>query len=248
MLNETPLSVPIVIGTLSVLVVALGVDAAQRAHSASRSSPSNGSGSRFLARCALVICGLLALVLVVALVPTLNEGRFRLSWVQPFWIVITVGLAAAALLGRSGRSAMQHVPAADLYTLSYWRIVLGVALLWLGYAGRLPMAFAVPAGFGDIVAGLAMVFAGPCLDATGVRRWPVVLANVAGIADLLMVQGLAAAELRPWLIARPELIAGASPMLPMFGVPLFLMIHLAIFARLLGVRVPHATAARPDSP
>lgn len=114
------------------------------------------------------------------------------------------------------------------------RIPFGVAFLIMHARDALPAAFAVPAGYGDIAAGAGAILAAFCVPAaTRGRRRLVLLWNILALGDILMV----------FVLAQRVLIFGdfhtMSSMLefpfstiPLFVVPMILITHVAIFARL----------------
>ena len=110
------------------------------------------------------------------------------------------------------------------------RVPFGVAFLVMLADGRLPEAFARTAGWGDILAGgLA-----PLAALLATRR-PVLLAwNVIGMADMLLVvataQRLLLWEGNTQLLA--ELSRFPFSTIPLFVVPMILMTHVVVFAKL----------------
>lgn len=112
------------------------------------------------------------------------------------------------------------------------RAPIGAAFLVLQARGTLPAEFAVPAGVGDLFAGLLAVVALVALPATTrARRLIVGGWNLLALADILMVI----------VIAQRIILFGETPhafltfpfpMLPLFLVPLILITHGIVFARL----------------
>lgn len=110
---------------------------------------------------------------------------------------------------------------------------VGIYFLVLHQRGELPRAFAIPAGIGDIVVAtfaVPVIFA-PLEQATRLRA--VVIWNVVGLVDILMVVGTAArinlstpGELR-------TLTHLPLSLLPTFLVPLIIATHIILFARVL---------------
>lgn len=123
------------------------------------------------------------------------------------------------------------------------RVVAGVAFLVLHARGELPGAFALTAGWGDIVVGLAALPAALALPArTPARRWGVLAWNVAGLLDILMV--IVTANRLMFFTEDTSLLSVMSrfPMslLPLFVVPLVLITHFQVMARLWKPRPGHA--------
>ena len=134
-----------------------------------------------------------------------------------------------------------------LGALQVWR-VLGVIFLVLLSQGQLPPLFALPAGLGDIAAGLAAPFARR-LQKPGGRSSGVVW-NVFGLLDLIVAVGLGAtANVGPVQIfhANPSAaIMTGFPMalVPTFMVPLSMVLHILSLRYLLSARTASAAGGR----
>jgi hypothetical protein len=109
---------------------------------------------------------------------------------------------------------------------------VGIYFLILYQRGELPRAFAVPGGIGDIVVAtmaLPVVFA-PLDDAA--RRRAIVIWNVVGFVDILLVV-ISAARIN--LLGNPTELRALThlplSLLPTFLVPLIIATHIIIFAR-----------------
>jgi hypothetical protein len=122
--------------------------------------------------------------------------------------------------------------------------VVGVTFLLVMAQGHLPAIFALPAGLGDIAAGLAAPFVARRL-AHGGGRARAVWFNLLGILDLVVALGIGSlAGLGPW---RPlEVTPSTEPLsllplalVPTVAVPLALALHLVSLRRL-------RAAAQPD--
>lgn len=128
------------------------------------------------------------------------------------------------------RSWIVSLPLSALIAIHLCRFV-GFYFLILAREGRLPQAFAFPAGIGDIAVaiGALMLLAVPSLMRS---RQTVLVWNVIGLADILFVvfQALRSG-LGDWasMAALREL---PLAMLPTFFVPLILVSHVLIFVRL----------------
>ena len=113
---------------------------------------------------------------------------------------------------------------------------IGIYFLYLHAHGRLPYAFAVPGGWGDIaVAGMAL----------GVAAYPVprivYIWKLIRLADILLVVATAA---RLGLHDPASMIALTElplSLLPTFLVPLIIFTHVVIFSRVRALQ--HAAAA-----
>jgi hypothetical protein len=129
-------------------------------------------------------------------------------------------------------------------TLPHTLRVVGVTFLLVMAQGHLPAVFALPAGLGDIAAGLAAPFVAWRL-AHGGGRMRAVWFNLFGILDLVVALGIGfLAGLGPW---RPlEVTLSTEPLsllplalVPTVAVPLALALHLVSLRRL-------RAAARPE--
>lgn len=126
------------------------------------------------------------------------------------------------------RSWVDSLPLRALIVLHLCRFV-GFYFLILGREGRLPEAFAFPAGVGDI----AVAFVALALVASRLvqSRWLVIAWNILGLADIIaVVFNALRCGLRDWqsMAALREL---PLAMLPTFFVPLILASHILIFVR-----------------
>jgi hypothetical protein len=135
----------------------------------------------------------------------------------------------ARILAAPGTAARLTVP----HTLR----VVGVTFLLVMAQGRLPAVFALPAGLGDIAAGLAAMFVARRL-AHGSGRTRAVWFNLFGILDLVVALSVGfLAGLGPW---RPlEVTPSTEPLsllplalVPTTAVPLSLVLHLVSLRRL----------------
>jgi hypothetical protein len=111
---------------------------------------------------------------------------------------------------------------------------VGIWFLILHGRGRLPYAFAVPGGWGDILAAtgailIALLFL-PIRNS--LRWWVVFLWNTFGLLDILMVVSTGARLALANIDSMAELTAFPLNLLPLFVVPLIIATHILIFARL----------------
>jgi hypothetical protein len=147
----------------------------------------------------------------------------------------------------AGFAALLFVPAVRAYLgtadlsafvwMGPWRIVYGAALLLIGIMGGLPAAFFWSAGIGDVLVGawaITILFRKATVRSTELTLW-----NAAGLADLLHVLALGAANLRPFYLANPDM--PPLNLLPLVGVPLFVGMHiLCLWALTRRAGVKHA--------
>ena len=167
--------------------------------------------------------------------------------------LVLFGLTAALLAlawGHAGfRAWLRTLDARWLVALHLTRYV-GIYFLYLHGQGRLPYAFAVPGGWGDIVAASVaggLLVLGP--PRSGPRRVIYLAWTVFGLVDLLFVV-LTAGRLgleNPASMA--ELLELPLSLLPTFLVPILIASHLVLGVRLLPTRPSAAgragRAARP---
>jgi hypothetical protein len=152
-------------------------------------------------------------------------------------IPIIVGIALIwrwKLLGR----VIDAVPQALIVGVQFYR-ALGMIFLVLYAAGRLPGTFAWPAGVGDIIVGVLAPFVGiayarnPHNAAGLVRAW-----NLFGIADLIVAVGTglltSPSPIQMLAFDAPNDLISAFPlvMVPVFLVPLSILLHLASLKKL----------------
>jgi hypothetical protein len=148
------------------------------------------------------------------------------------WSPVLVGVVAyrssAAL-----RDALARIDVRALIFPHVLRAAFGVAFLALAARGRMPDAFAQPAGWGDIAIGLSALFA--AVPALARRRTLVLGWSLLGLADILLAF-LAAQRLlffAPKPDARMLETMSHFPLstVPTVVVPLILMTHLLLIAR-----------------
>ena len=156
---------------------------------------------------------------------------------------IAAGLIAAGLVAYrvSGRvnGWVRALPLGALVAIHLVRFV-GAWFIVLYRRGELPFEFAVPGGWGDILAaaGAAALLVGAIPARTRGRRAAVLVWNVLGLLDILYVLATAArlyfadqAQLSP--LTRLPL-----SLLPTYFVPLIVLSHLRIFGWLREGRSP----------
>jgi hypothetical protein len=133
---------------------------------------------------------------------------------------------------------IDRVPQSWVVGIQVFRVE-GAVFLTLYAGGWLPGAFALPAGVGDVIVGLlapivAIAYSRGLRGSDGlVRFW-----NFLGIADLVVAvtTGILTAPSRLQLLAfdRPNELISAFPlvMIPVFLVPLAVLLHLASLEKL----------------
>ena len=155
-------------------------------------------------------------------------------------LVPVIGVVALATFIPRLRHAFDAIPLTTLIVVNSIRL-LGVFFLLLYAAGRLPAPFALSAGWGDIIVGATAPFVA-WLAARQAVGWRVAvwLWNGLGILDLFAAVGLgavtAAGSPVRLIVATPDTgLMTALPwiVIPAFVVPLLLLTHVAVLARLL---------------
>lgn len=112
-----------------------------------------------------------------------------------------------------------------------WRIV-GFVFLVLGAYGILPRLFALPAGWGDIAIGATAPLVALKLASPGHRK-SFITWQVLGMADLVtaITLGPLAGVIDPHGIANDWMTVLPLSLIPTFGVPLFIMLHVICIAQ-----------------
>lgn len=138
-----------------------------------------------------------------------------------------------------------------LIGVQLWRIAGGLFLL--DYARhQLPASFALPAGIGDVLVGLAAPFvAVAAASGTRAARRIVIGWCVAGIADLIVAvtMGVLNAPGKLGLLAgevtTAPLLELPLSLIPTFFVPLSILLHLVVLRRSREIGRVHGATARP---
>jgi hypothetical protein len=194
--------------------------------------------AKIVTRAGFIVVGWFALAAVLAV-----EGVYRGA---PGSVpTIQFGLLTPILLGvlvmayaPTVRRLLAAVPQAWLIAAQVYRS-LGVTFLILFAAGHLPGAFALPAGIGDMITGLAAPFL-----AIAYARRPeenrslVLLWNAFGLLDLVVAvtMGVLTSPSPLQLLAfdHPNLLIAAYPLvlIPTYLVPIAVLLHIASLSKL----------------
>jgi hypothetical protein len=154
-------------------------------------------------------------------------------------VALPIVIGVIAMRWSAFRTALAGIPLTVLIGVNIIR-VLGVFFVILYANGRLPAPFAPSAGWGDMMTGVAAVPV-TLLVAQRAAGWrPVAFAwNVFGTADLIAAIGLGVASAAdspiPLVTGGPDTTLMAQlPMfiIPSFLVPLLMLTHIAVYARL----------------
>lgn len=186
----------------------------------------------------IVLVGWFLLALMLAYAGVYRGVADRLPTIQfGIFVPIFVGLW---LLWRSATVAdvINAIPQSWLVAIQLYR-ALGVIFIVLLNAGRLPPQFALPAGCGDVAVGLfapLVAYAYACNiqgSKTAVVAW-----NIFGLADLVIAVGTgfltSPSPLQQWALGAPNELISAFPlvMVPVFAVPLSVLLHVASLTKL----------------
>lgn len=161
-------------------------------------------------------------------------GVLRQSPVPPPAVAVALTIVALLVvrLSRGAREAVQQIGPGPLVLFHVVRIAAGVYFLVLGARDVIPREFTTPAGWGDIVVGIAAIWVLlRCLPVrTPWQRWAFYLWNVAGLLDILAVIGNAIRlYLRDPAFVEPFMSLPLA-ILPTFVVPIVIVSHVLLFS------------------
>jgi hypothetical protein len=159
--------------------------------------------------------------------------------------LIGVGIVLPTLLGcvllalGPARRVIHSLPLQWLVGVQFYRVAGGLFLVaWL--QDDIPGEFALPAGIGDVLVGLAAPFVALRLARGGPERaWPAVTAWCAlGIADLVIAVSCgflsAPSAFQQLALTEPNAAITSYPLvlIPVFAVPASIVLHVYVLARL----------------
>ena len=161
-------------------------------------------------------------------------GALRQLPVPPPAIAVALTIVALLVvrLSRGAREAVQQIGPGPLVLFHVVRIAAGAYFLVLGARDVLPREFTTPAGWGDILVGIAAIWVLlRCLPVrTPWQRWAFYLWNVAGLLDILAVIGNAIRlYLRDPAFVEPFMSLPLA-ILPTFVVPIVIVSHVLLFS------------------
>lgn len=182
-----------------------------------------------------------ALTLAPAPDTLLTQDPYALTPLIPVFVVLPIAIAlATVLLSPALRRVFAAVSLPAIIGVQVYRLI-GMVFVVLLALGQLPAHFAVPAGWGDIAVGVSA----PLVALALLRglRGSLALAtawNVFGLMDLVVAVGMGTGLLAPLLVPGlgprvPSAAAmGVFPlvMVPMFLVPMSVLLHLIALGRL----------------
>jgi hypothetical protein len=200
--------------------------------------------------------GVLLVIWLIAALSLSWIGVYRGARIPTIQYGVLIPLVAGIVLfwrWDTLKRALETVPLQWIVTVQVYR-VLGVTFLVLYAAGHLPGEFAWPAGVGDITVGLLAPVVGLAYArgwrgaARYVRTW-----NLLGISDLVvaLTMGMltSPSPLQRFAFSAPNELISAFPlaMIPVFMVPLSILLHLAVWKKLrqaeIGQPVPRPVLA-----
>ncbi len=141
------------------------------------------------------------------------------------------------LLVPSVRRAVRAIPLEGLVRWQIARVIGGFFIIGAAM-GEVPMLFAVIAGTGDILVGIAAARTAKAMK-TGDQLRPAFLHTALGLADFAIAIGTA--------ILTGALIGGPYMMIPLFLVPMAILAHLAVLDRAI-TRFPDRGLTKPAAP
>lgn len=160
----------------------------------------------------------------------------------------------SALLAVPGfRARLARVPLHWLVGVQFYRV--GGGLFLIAYLQNdMPAEFALPAGIGDVLVGLSAPFVAYRLARHGpVRARPAVLTWCAlGIADLVVAVTCgfltAPSSFQQLALDAPNTAITSYPfvLIPIFAVPVSVVLHIYVIARMREHRRPGASAGSPN--
>lgn len=159
--------------------------------------------------------------------------------------VIGLGIVPPVLLGcvllalPEFRERLERIPLHWLVGVQFYRVV-GVLFLVSYLQGDLPAEFALPAGIGDVLVGLAAPFVARRLATEGPERArnSVLIWCALGIADLAVAVACgfltAPSAFQQLALDAPNAAITSYPLVivPTFAVPVSILLHIYVIARL----------------
>jgi outer membrane protein TolC len=205
-----------------------------------------------------LVGAVLGWLLLTALLSSIGIFQAGVSRPSP---ATAVGLLFALLggimvLSRSAtlNAVVDAIPAPWLVAIQVYRLV-GLVFLVLFADAQMPGEFAIPAGAGDaLVGGAAPILAYAMYRGYSWSNTAALVWNVAGIVDLLVAVGTgflsSPGPLQMLAFDHPNFLITAFPLVlvPVFAVPLWIVLHLALWKRLRRGGQPSLRAVRRPQP
>jgi hypothetical protein len=203
---------------------------------------------------AALLFGWLALYLILGSLGIFQAGPDRKVPVIAFAILIPI-IAGIWMIRSSSvmREVLRAVPQQWMVGVQAYRGLGSIFLILYGWR-LLPGVFALPAGFGDTLVGVtALLVAALYVTGSPNRDWLVAAWNLLGIADLVIAVGTgflsAPGPAQLFSFAAPNVLVGAYPlvMIPIYAVPLSIVVHAASLTRLAWAHETKRVSAKPAS-
>jgi hypothetical protein len=215
------------------------------------------TGARVRRNTGLALGGWLLLALVLARsspsVDAAGNGAVPIAF--PLFALASLGAALGLLaLSSTWRRVVDAIPPGSLISVQIFRLIGGI-FLPLYAIGSLPRHFALPAGWGDLVVGLAAPFVALAVRNRGHGSRALALGwNLFGFVDLLAAVGLGTGylllALQPGSLVLPTAAAMTFfplVLIPTFAVPLGFILHIYSIRRTLRDRSPVLGATGGES-
>ena len=178
-----------------------------------------------------VVTGFVWLLIAIALGASGALQRIKPPAPQLIIIGLVIALLAAYAINARFRGWLRELDLRAQIALHLTRFV-GFYFLYLYRNGQLPGAFAIPAGWGDIVIATFAVVLLVAWSRVGRERGALLFWNVLGLLDILFVVADAARQALIDPASMAALLRLPLSLLPTFLVPLIIGSQLLIFARL----------------
>jgi hypothetical protein len=178
-----------------------------------------------------VVTGLVWLLIAIALGATEASRHIRPPAPQLIIIGLVIALLLAYAISARFREWLRELDLRAVIALHLTRFV-GFYFLYLYRKGQLPGAFAIPAGWGDIVIATSALVLLVAWSRVGRQRGALFFWNALGLLDILFVVADAAKQALTDPASMAALLRLPLSLLVTFLVPLIIASHLLIFARL----------------
>jgi hypothetical protein len=190
-----------------------------------------------LRSCAALLIAWFAVALALSWLEFFRGAADRIPTIQ-FGVLLPILAGLALWRAPFIRRAIEAVPLSWIVGVQAYRTI-GVIFLVLYASEQMPAAFALPAGIGDVFTGLVA----PIVAIAYARRLPgaerlVLSWNLFGLLDLVVAVTMgfltAPSPLQLLSLNAPNALISAFPlaMVPVFAVPLSVLLHFAALAKL----------------
>lgn len=199
--------------------------------------------ARARALAVLAVIAWFAAALIAGILGKINEPGRPPLLLGIFIALPIVGFVAAYLISDSFRAFTKSISLTLIVGSHLWRFVgLGFVIGWL--TGDLPAGFAIPEGFGDIIAAAGALALVPKLrKGTASRGW-LLAWNTFGFIDLVsaIVMGILYSNstlgiLSAGTVTTKLMVTFPVSLIPTFFVPLFLLLHALTFKKIADMNV-----------